>query len=88
MATDPKMASPAPTSPAIRSREKGMLIFTYPKVIFIFPTMIAALICGIGMSVIRNDTSDPGKAGTTVRRPRQGRPPRLRRTPPPRSPPR
>ncbi len=74
MATDPKTSPPAPTTPAARHREKGMLIFTYPKVIFIFPTMIAALVCGVGMSVIRNDTADPSKAGTTVRATEAGQP--------------
>ena len=51
-----------------------MLIFTYPKVIFIFPTMIAALVCGVGMSLIHDDTADPLKAGTTARATEAGQP--------------
>ena len=74
MSTDPKMSPPAQTPPAARHREKGMLIFTYPKVIFIFPTMIAALVCGVGMSLIHDDTADPLKAGTTVRAAEAGQP--------------
>ncbi len=67
MSTDPKTSPAAPMPSTTRSREKGMLIFTYPKVIFIFPTLIAALVCGVGMSLIHDDTTDPLKAGTTVR---------------------
>ena len=37
----------------------GVRIFTYPKIIFIFPTLIASLVCGIGMSLIRDRTEDP-----------------------------
>ena len=33
-------------------RERGVKIFTYPKVIFFFPTLIMALIAGIGMWMI------------------------------------
>ena len=74
MSTDPKTSTPAPMPSTTRSREKGMLIFTYPKVIFIFPTLIAALVCGVGMSMIQDDTADPNKAGTTVRVAEVGQP--------------
>jgi hypothetical protein len=47
MASDPK-ASPTAGTPAVH-REKGVRIFTYPKIIFIFPTLIMSLICWIGM---------------------------------------
>ena len=50
MASDPK-ASPVAGAPA-PVREKGVRIFTYPKIIFIFPTLIMALICWIGMYLI------------------------------------
>jgi len=36
-----------------------MKIFTYPKIIFIWPTFITAIICAIGMTVIGDKTSDP-----------------------------
>ena len=67
MSTDPKASSSPQTTPTTRSREKGMLIFTYPKVIFIFPTLIVALVCGVGMSLIHDDTADPQKARATLR---------------------
>jgi hypothetical protein len=54
-----------------------MLIFTYPKVIFIFPTMIAALVCGVGMSLIHDETADPLRAGTTVQATEAGQPARV-----------
>jgi hypothetical protein len=50
MASDPKAAPPAGV-PAPK-REKGVQIFTYPKIIFIFPTLIMAMICYIGMLMI------------------------------------
>jgi hypothetical protein len=47
MASDSK---PAPIAGApLPAREKGVLIFVYPKIIFIFPTLVTALICWIGM---------------------------------------
>ena len=46
MASDPKTASVGAPTPV---REKGVRIFVYPKIIFIFPTLIMALICWIGM---------------------------------------
>jgi len=58
MASDPKQ-TPTPESPSIKHRDKGIVIFTYPKVIFMFPTLIVALICGIGMSLIHDQTGDP-----------------------------
>ena len=81
MSTDPK-SSPPPRRPPRRGiASKGMLIFTYPKVIFIFPTMIAALVCGVGMSLIHDDTADPLKAGTTARATEAGQPARVERRP-------
>lgn len=48
------------------TRSRGVRIFTYPKVIFLMPTLIAALVCGIGMTVIKNRTIDPGKTANPV----------------------
>jgi hypothetical protein len=65
MASDPK-ASPV----FDRKMVKGIRIFTYPKLIFIFPTLVAALICGVGMTLLGNPTEDPLKkppAGTVVK---------------------
>ena len=61
MASDPKMSAPPESPSSVKHRDKGIRIFTYPKVIFIFPTLIAALICGLGMSLIRDNTVDPLK---------------------------
>lgn len=62
MASEPKPNAPE----SARSRTstidvKGIRIFTYPKVIYIFPTLIVALICGIGMKVLGDPTEDPVK---------------------------
>ena len=45
MSSDPK-PTPSSVSPLVKHRDHGLRIFTYPKVIFIFPTMVTALICG------------------------------------------
>jgi hypothetical protein len=63
MSLDPKNPSaPAPPSPGASHSGHGVRIFTYPKIIFIFPTMIAALICGLGMWLIRDNTLDPTRS--------------------------
>jgi hypothetical protein len=56
MASDPK-ATPVPD----KTMYKGIRIFTYPKLIFIFPSMVVALLCGIGMHLLGNPTEDPLK---------------------------
>jgi len=48
MASDPK-ATPSAPSPQPKPRDKGIRIFTYPKTIFIFPTLFIAFICGFVM---------------------------------------
>jgi hypothetical protein len=62
MSTD---AKPAPASPTTGihpvHREKGIRVFTWPKVIFLYPTAIVALICAGGMSMIHDRTHDPTK---------------------------
>jgi len=50
MASDPK-AAPTAGVPG-PAREKGVRIFTYPKIIFIFPTLIMSVICWIGMYTV------------------------------------
>lgn len=59
MTADPKPTAAVATTP---KREKGVRVFTYPKIIFIFPTFVTALICGIGMILIGDDTVDPRRA--------------------------
>ena len=52
----------APSSTPIQHREKGIRIFMWPKVIFLYPTAIVALICSLGMSIIHDRTHDPTKS--------------------------
>jgi hypothetical protein len=42
-------------------REKGIRIFMWPKVIFLYPTALVALMCALGMSMIHDHTHDPTK---------------------------
>jgi hypothetical protein len=58
----PEPKPPAPSSKStIIAPDKGLRIFTYPKVVFMYPTMIVALICGFGMLSIHDTTVDPHK---------------------------
>lgn len=50
-----------PPSAAANQTHKGIKIFTYPKVIFLWPTLVAAILCAIVMLVIHNRTEDPYK---------------------------
>jgi hypothetical protein len=60
MSIEPKPTAPPHTTPAqIKHREKGIRIFTWPKVIYIFPSAIVALICAIGMWSLRDKQYDP-----------------------------
>jgi hypothetical protein len=67
MSTDAK-PSFTPSSPALSSqhREKGIRIFMWPKVIFLYPTAIVALICALGMAFIHDHTHDPTKPLNTA----------------------
>ena len=55
MASDMKSAAGPGGAPV--HREKGVVIFTFPKIIFIFPTLVMSLICWIGMYTI-GDVAD------------------------------
>ncbi len=56
MSMDPKSSA---SPPPIKHREKGIRIFMWPKVIYIFPSAIVALICAIGMWSLREKSYDP-----------------------------
>ena len=64
--------------PPLKHREKGIRIFTWPKVIYIFPSAIVALICAIGMWSLKDKTYDPTGPSESAAGPR-GRPARGRR---------
>ncbi|MGO9465125.1 MAG: hypothetical protein ACLQIB_58915 [Isosphaeraceae bacterium] len=63
MSTNAK-PSPAPSSSPtpVQHIEKGIRIFMWPKVIFLYPTAIVALVCALGMSIIHDRTHDPTKS--------------------------
>jgi hypothetical protein len=58
MSTDSPKAAPSASSPPIH---RGVRVFTYPKIIFLMPTFLAAIVCGIGMLVTGNEVEDPAK---------------------------
>ena len=63
MSMDPGKSPSPPTTGALpmSHQGKGVKIFTYPKIIFIFPTLVMSLICGLGMLMIKDQTNDPRK---------------------------
>ena len=62
MSTDAKPVTPSGGPGALPvHREKGIRVFMWPKVIFLYPTAIVALICGFGMMLIHDRTHDPTK---------------------------
>jgi hypothetical protein len=67
MSTDakPSTSSSLPT-PSTQHREPGIRIFMWPKVIFLYPTAIVALICALGMSIIHDHMHDPTKPLNTA----------------------
>lgn len=65
------MASDSKSNPSAarggRPDVKGIRVFTYPKVIFMFPTMVVALICGIGMMVIQDNNQGKREVVTAAK---------------------
>ncbi|MFO0960366.1 MAG: hypothetical protein U0800_23510 [Isosphaeraceae bacterium] len=80
MSTDPRLPADGPgdvppvaKAPAPTARKKTLdehhhcvRIFTFPKIIFLWPTFVAALVCGIGMTIYNNNTLDPKKQPAEV----------------------
>ena len=56
-------SQPLRLQPGVTSRhhDQGIRIFMWPKVIFLYPTAIVALICCFGMWIIHDQTHDPTK---------------------------
>lgn len=65
MSTDPNTAKPPVSTPAV-NRDKGVKIFMYPKVIYLFPTLVVSLICWLGMLVYVGRLADPSKAAVAL----------------------
>ena len=42
-------------NPAKGNRQRGIRIFTYPKIIFMFPTLLMSIICWVGMWMIAEE---------------------------------
>jgi hypothetical protein len=62
MSTDAKPSPSPSTPPPVKHHEKGMKIFVWPKVIFLYPTAIVALICWAGMWINHDRTHDPTRS--------------------------
>ncbi len=70
MSMDAKPPVTTPSTPtSVRHREKGIRIFMWPKVIYIFPSAIVALICAIGMWRINDKSYDPSQPTQVVSSP-------------------
>lgn len=66
MASDPK-ATPPLTTP-VAKKQKGVRIFTYPKTVFLFPTLIISLICACVMRYdeYRHPNTQPAGSANTI----------------------
>lgn len=65
MSTDAKSnASSSSSTP--RKRDKGVKIFMWPKLIYIYPSAIVSLICALGMYWLPHKTYDPSKPEANV----------------------
>jgi len=62
MSSDAKPSIPTTTEPTAKHREQGIRIFMWPKVIFLYPTAIVALICALGMQIIGDRVHDPSRS--------------------------
>lgn len=65
MSTDQKIPDPS-TVPRVRGRDKGIKIFMWPKVIYIFPSAVVSLICAIGMWALPDKEYDPSRGPEVV----------------------
>ena len=77
MSTDPKKSASAAGAAAARAEfEKGIRIFTYPKIVFLYPTMIVSFLCAIIMFTIKNRelTVPRGGPGSVKQAPVQAAP--------------
>jgi hypothetical protein len=78
MSAAPK--APTTSGTAGSHREKGVKVFTYPKIVFILPTLVMSLICWIGMLAISDNTVRPSKTAAEIAKKElqaesQGKPP-------------
>ncbi len=70
MSMDAKPPVTAPATPHhVQHREKGIRIFMWPKVIYIFPSAIVALICAIGMWSLHEKSYDPSEPSAVITSP-------------------
>jgi hypothetical protein len=69
MSSDPKSGPlTPPTQRTVKAQDvKGIRIFSYPKVIFLFPTLVVALICWVGMLTIGDSNVTQRKAEAEVK---------------------
>jgi hypothetical protein len=66
-AADPKAAATA-AGPTTGREPKPIRIFHYPKIVFIFPTLVMAFVCWIGMLSIKDQTIRPSRLSTAEAR--------------------
>jgi hypothetical protein len=59
-------AAAAPDAHTTPRGPKPIRIFHYPKIVFIFPTLVVSLICWLGMLMIKDQTIAPSKTSPAV----------------------
>ena len=55
-----------PANSTVPNREKGVKIFTYPKIIFLFPTLIMSMVCWIGMLMTGDEVDAPSATAVST----------------------
>ena len=67
MSTDAKSTTPATPASSTDRGPKGIRIFMWPKVVYLYPTLIVSLICWAGMWTLIGHMADPSKVPTSPR---------------------
>jgi hypothetical protein len=66
-AAEEKLAAAATTNTHPTARHpKPIRIFHYPKIVFIFPTLVVSIICWLGMLMIKDQTIRPSQRSTAA----------------------
>ena len=62
---EPQMSESPTHKPHNADQEKGVILISYPKIVFMWPSWIVALICGIMMTLVKLDSPSAINIGWT-----------------------
>ncbi len=62
--------STAPATPPVEKHQRGVILVSYPKVVFLYPSLVVAILAGLYMQIWGNAAMDrPGQATQAVAAP-------------------